>query len=189
MFFFFCFFFFFFCQKSSISDFWFDYLILLIQNTQYLQILWIRESTHSQITAKKMLCKGISICYMFIGVKKINWTKVVLLACQTPIGHDTCICPTKNKLSQTVWELWPAQDFSFRGHKYIMEQFIALLHTTCLPVLIYASTKYYWDISYHLEVMEWSRRNSFRREISKQTKQELSFLHVTLLHNLIYDPT
>ena len=25
------------------------------------------------------------------------------------------------KLSQTVWELWPAEDFSFRGDNYIMK--------------------------------------------------------------------
>ena len=26
------------------------------------------------------------------------------------------------KLSQTVWELWPAEDFGFRGHKNIMKK-------------------------------------------------------------------
>ena len=29
--------------------------------------------------------------------------------------------PNIIKLSQTVWELWPAQDFSFRGDNYIMK--------------------------------------------------------------------
>ena len=26
------------------------------------------------------------------------------------------------KLSQTIWELWPAQDFCFSGHNYIMNK-------------------------------------------------------------------
>ena len=26
------------------------------------------------------------------------------------------------KLSQTVWELWPAQDLGFMGHEYIMKK-------------------------------------------------------------------
>ena len=32
------------------------------------------------------------------------------------------------KLSQTVWELWPAQDFGIRGDKYIMEKVRVLLY-------------------------------------------------------------
>ena len=54
------------------------------------------------------------------------------------------------KLSQTVWELWPAQDFDIRGDKYIMEKVRVLLNTTCLLVLIYASNKYYQNISNHI---------------------------------------
>ena len=41
------------------------------------------------------------------------------------------------KLSQIVLELWPAQDFSIRGDKYIMEKVRVLLNTTCL----------YWSLS------------------------------------------
>ena len=29
--------------------------------------------------------------------------------------------PNIIELPQTVWELWPAQDFRFRGDKYIMK--------------------------------------------------------------------
>ena len=54
------------------------------------------------------------------------------------------------KLSQTVWELWPAQDFGIMGDKYIMEKVRVLLNTTCLLVLTYASTKYYQNISNHI---------------------------------------
>ena len=31
------------------------------------------------------------------------------------------------KLSQTVWELWPSEDFGFRGHKYIMKKIVVSL--------------------------------------------------------------
>ena len=39
--------------------------------------------------------------------------------------------PNIIKLSQTLWELWPAQDFSFRGDKYIRKKVnLSLLHST-----------------------------------------------------------
>ena len=63
-------------------------------------------------------------------------------------------------------ELWPAQDFGFRGDKYITKSELSLLHTT--PLLVWSlsmSTKYYQNISNHEEVMECIRiwlRNSFR---------------------------
>ena len=62
------------------------------------------------------------------------------------------MCPyqTVIKLSQTVWELWPAQDFGMRGDKYKMEKVTVLLNTTCLLVLIYGYTKYYQNISNHI---------------------------------------
>ena len=44
------------------------------------------------------------------------------------------------KLSQTVWVLWPAQDFGIRGDDNGESE--RTLNTTCLLVLIYASTKY-----------------------------------------------
>ena len=46
------------------------------------------------------------------------------------------MCPYQTiiKLSQTVWELWPAQDFGMRGDKYKMEKVTVLLNTTCLLV-------------------------------------------------------
>ena len=45
------------------------------------------------------------------------------------------------KLSQTIWKLWPAQDFSTRGDKYIMETVRVLLNTTCLLVFIYVGVE------------------------------------------------
>ena len=50
--------------------------------------------------------------------------------------------PNIIKLSQTVWELWPAPDFSFRGDKYIMKivKFVSLaIH---LLVLLFIPNKY-----------------------------------------------
>ena len=78
---------------------------------------------------------------MFIEVK-INRVRVVFLHATHLL--DLIYVPTKNiKLSLTVWEFWPAQDFGTRRDKKIMEKVKVLLNTTCLLVLIYASTKYY----------------------------------------------
>ena len=48
--------------------------------------------------------------------------------------------PNIIKLSQTVWELWPAQDFGFRGDKYIKQK-LSFLHATLLLDLIYVPTR------------------------------------------------
>ena len=68
------------------------------------------------------------------------------------------------KLSQTVWELWPAEDFGFRGNKYMKKVRVVFLALNTPTILIFASTKYYQNMSNHLEVMESTRiwlRNSF----------------------------
>ena len=66
--------------------------------------------------------------------------------------------PNIIKLSQAVWELWPAQDFSFRGCKYIMKWELSLLQVTCLLVLLlFIPTKYYQNTSKGIKVMECTR--------------------------------
>ena len=55
-------------------------------------------------------------------------------------------------LSQTVWELWPAQDFGFRGDTYIKQE-LYFLQTKPLLDLIYIPTKYYQIISNSIGVM------------------------------------
>ena len=51
--------------------------------------------------------------------------------------------PNMIKLSQTVWRLRPAQDFGFRGDKYITKKKkVSLLHMTPLLVLTYVSTNF-----------------------------------------------
>ena len=64
--------------------------------------------------------------------------------------------PNIIKLSQTVWELWPAQDFGFRGDKYIKQE-LSFLHATLLLDLIYVPTKYYQIISNSMGVMACTR--------------------------------
>ena len=44
--------------------------------------------------------------------------------------------PNIIKLSQTVWELWPAQDFGLKGDKFIKQE-LSFLHATLLLDLIY----------------------------------------------------
>ena len=63
--------------------------------------------------------------------------------------------PNMIKLSQTVWELWPAQDFGFRGDKYIMKEarIVSLAYDTssgpylCLPniIKIFQTIKKLWS--------------------------------------------
>ena len=61
--------------------------------------------------------------------------------------------PNITKLSQIVWKLWLARDFGFRVDKYIIKKMIVLLHATRLLVLIYASIKFYQNISKYSEVI------------------------------------
>ena len=53
----------------------------------------------------------------YIMKKKV---RVVSLACDTPTGPPSL--PNIFISSQTVWELWPAQDFGFRGDNYISKK-------------------------------------------------------------------
>ena len=123
-----------------------------------------------------MPCKGKGTCCMFIGVK--NQQSKSCLSCMLHtflIWHMSL--PKIIKLSQTVWEWWPAQDFGIRGDNNGESE-----STLELPVLIYASTKYYQNISNHTQ--------GFSLEIHsvevtrKQPQQRLSFLHVT---HLLFD--
>ena len=93
------------------------------------------------------------------------------------------------KISQTVWEVWPAQDNGFRGDKYKMKKVKLLLHTTSLLV-----PRSLTNIIKILKTFKLWSAQEFGLEIRsekitrKRTKQELS-LHVTLLHDLIYVPS
>ena len=47
------------------------------------------------------------------------------------------------KLSETVWELWPAQDYDFSEDKYIMKNVrVAYWHMTRLLAVLFIPTKY-----------------------------------------------
>ena len=75
--------------------------------------------------------------------------KVGVVSCT---GHaywsSSSSLPNIIKLSQTVWELWPAQDFGFRGDNlHNKEVRLSILHATRLLVLLYIPTKYYQNMS------------------------------------------
>ena len=96
------------------------------------------------------------------------------------------------KLSQTVWELWPAQDFRFRRHKYITKKVrVVSLARDMTTVFIFASDNYYQIFQTTRKL--WSAQE-FGYELCsgditrKRTKQDLLFMHVTLLLDLIYVP-
>ena len=57
-------------------------------------------------------------------------------------------------LPQTVWKLWPTQDFCFRGDIYITKRERVLFHATHLLVL---PTEYYQIISNSMGVMACTR--------------------------------
>ena len=62
------------------------------------------------------------------------------------------------KLSQTVWELWPAQDFGFKGDNYrtkIMRVVYLACDTPTGP--LYIPTKYYQNMSKIIKVIECTR--------------------------------
>ena len=72
--------------------------------------------------------------------------RAVCLACDMPTGPPLPSLPNIIKLSQTVWELWPAQDFGFRGDNYISKtvRVVSLARDT--------PTKYYQNIYKGIEI-------------------------------------
>ena len=100
--------------------------------------------------------------------------------------------PNIFKLSQTIWELWPAQDFCFRGYEYIEKKvrvvsllcYIPAGTYLCLPniIKIFHIIKKLWcSQEFALEI----RSGEITR---RRTQQDLSFLHAILLLDLIYVP-
>ena len=47
-----------------------------------------------------------------------------------PTGSSSLSLPNIIILSQSVWELWPAQDFCFRGDNYIKKRVVSLARDT-----------------------------------------------------------
>ena len=72
-----------------------------------------------------------------MGFKRGNYimkkkARVVSLARDTPTRPPSSFLPNIIILSQTVWQLWPAQDFGFRGDNYITKKVrvFSLAHDT-----------------------------------------------------------
>ena len=93
--------------------------------------------------------------------------------------------PNMIKLSQTMWELWPAKDFGFRGDNYIMKIELSLLHTRRLLVLLYIPTIYHQSLSKDIKVMERTRM----RLQYFYFRGDNSLLHGTRLLVLFFIPT
>ena len=100
--------------------------------------------------------------------------------------------PTKNyqvtSNSMGVMADWPAQDLSIRGDKYFMEKVRVILKMMCLLVLIFASTKYYQNIS-NTHTQEFGLEFHSGEITGKQPQQRLSLFHPTRLLVLIYAST
>ena len=134
---------------------------LFVQNTQYLQILWICECTYSEIIAKIIALSIYALMYVYWG-KKLTAQKFSNCLRHSYLTWYMSL-PKIIKLSQTVWELWLANDFGIMVIKYILDKVRVLLNTTFL----------YWSCSMPLSniiktfqtIMTHTRirlRNSFR---------------------------
>ena len=67
---------------------------------------------------------GVMACTRFLlqGRQLHNKESESCLSCMRhAYWSSSSSLPNIIKLSQTVWELWPAQDFGFRGDNYIMK--------------------------------------------------------------------
>ena len=60
-------------------------------------------------------------------------------------------------LSQTIWELWPVQDFGFKGDNNITKIVLSLLHVTRLRALLFIFNRYYQNMSKDIKVIEQIR--------------------------------
>ena len=70
------------------------------------------------------------------------------------------LLPNIIKLSQTVWVLWPAQDFDFRAYMYIMEKvkFSCMLYAyRFLPML---QANVIISFQNHKKVKDWQEFGS-----------------------------
>ena len=80
--------------------------------------------------------------------------------------------PCMIKLSQTVWELWPAQDLGFRGDKYITwkVRIVSLAYDTSSgPYLcLYQISSKYFKLLRSYEVRKNLAKKSFRGDNKKK---------------------
>ena len=68
-----------------------------------------------------MPCKGKCTCCMFIGVENQQSKSYPSYMQHTYLSSYMSLQKII-KLPQTVWQLWPSQDFGIRGDNYIMER-------------------------------------------------------------------
>ena len=81
--------------------------------------------------------------------------KVSCLSCtRHAYWSSSSSLPNIIKLSQTVWELWPAQDFGFKGDNYIMKTVSRL---SCMRHAYWSSSTFLPNIEICLRVSKlWS---------------------------------
>ena len=125
--------------------------MLLIIPTKYYQNIskGIKVMEHTRISTN----------FYFRGDNYIT-KKLSCLSCmQQTYCSSSSSLPNTIKLPRTVWELWPAQDFDFRGDNNIMKivRVISFLCKTCLLVRLLIPTKYYQNMSKGIKVMECTR--------------------------------
>ena len=140
-----------------------------------------KKSNHYEVVN----CTRILLGNSFKGEEEKNKATVVLLAYDTPTWP--MFLPNIIKLPQTLWELFPTQDFGFRGDNYKTKK-VWFVHVTRQLVFIYKSTKYYQNISKYQEVMVRRKiwlRISFKVSLWWKTVRVFSLAyHVPMDHPL-----
>ena len=84
-----------------------------------LLVLLLISTKHYHIISNSM---GVMACtrFLLLGRQLHNKESESCLSCMRhAYWSSSSSLPNIIKLSQTVWELWPAQDFGFRGDNYI----------------------------------------------------------------------
>ena len=106
----------------------------------------------------------------------------ICLSCTRHTYWSSSLSLPNIKLSQTVWELWPAQDFGFRGENYIMKTVRVVILARNIPTGLLLH--FYQTLSkYVLRYQSYDlQKISASGEITIQwIKWELSLLHATRL--------
>ena len=126
---------------------------------------------------------------MEITTQRIKWELSLLT--RHAYWSSSSSLPNIIKLSQTVWELWPAQDFGFRGDNHIRKtvRVVSLARNTPTgtPLHSYQTlSKICLSVSKLWSAQGWVQ---FLLQGRSLIKWELSLLHETCLLVLLFIPT
>ena len=107
------------------------------QRLSFLHVTHLLFHTNASTKYYQNMSKGIKVMECKILIKK----KVSCLSCiRHTYWSSSSSLPNIIILSQTVWELWPARDFGFRGDNYIMQKVRVVSLAWYMPPLHFYQT-------------------------------------------------